>query len=343
MLQYDLNCKYKSGKEKERQLLIRRLYELGYDGMAWNQTITGKLQGHIKPLAPINIDTNFILASKQAAHDRSIYTSKPMVISSFRQLSRITLVLDDLADAQTLHINNLALHAYDIIAACPGNQKIFQYLCQTADIDIISFDFHHRLNFSINKKLLDAAVKRGIHFEISYSGLLQSPGTRREMLSSSQLIVQYLHNKHIILTSAADVAAILRGPSDVINIGTVLNIPKQHAVEAISMCCHKVIQRAQLRRLRKVPMELVSAEELRKSFPSSAAEETVEAVEKEEEADDEQEKGAGFMKFSGTVVAPFVGEGGGLQAKGKSFAQKEKKLNPVKSKHKSLKLVRKVK
>jgi ribonuclease P/MRP protein subunit RPP1 len=58
-------------------------------------------------------------------------------------------------DAQSLTIGNETLKNFDIIAVCPGNIKVFAYLCKTAEIDIISLDFTHRLPFGLNKKLID--------------------------------------------------------------------------------------------------------------------------------------------------------------------------------------------
>ena len=46
------------------------------------------------------------------------------------------ITVDELPDAQALHINNEFLKPFDIIAATPGNQKVFTYLCETADIGL---------------------------------------------------------------------------------------------------------------------------------------------------------------------------------------------------------------
>ena len=45
--------------------------------------------------------------------------------------------MDELNDAQALYVNNEVLKQFDIIAATPGNQKVFAYLCEKADIGII--------------------------------------------------------------------------------------------------------------------------------------------------------------------------------------------------------------
>jgi hypothetical protein len=70
-----------------------------------------------------------------------------------RQYSRLTVAVDDLIGAQALHINNEVLKPFDLIAAIPNDPKTFAYLCQQADIDIISIDFCRR-SFPLNKKMV---------------------------------------------------------------------------------------------------------------------------------------------------------------------------------------------
>ena len=78
-----------------------------------------------------------------------------------------------MADANAISTGNDAIRAFDVVAIVPGNQKIFAYACQTAEVDIISLDLTHRLPFALNKKLIDVAVKRNIFFEIQYSPIIE--------------------------------------------------------------------------------------------------------------------------------------------------------------------------
>lgn len=71
-----------------------------------------------------------------------------------RQLTRLQWSVDDIAEAQVLTASNPILKSYDIVAVCPGSQKVFAHLCKSADIDIITFDFSHRIPFAIDKKLV---------------------------------------------------------------------------------------------------------------------------------------------------------------------------------------------
>ena len=111
---------------------------------------------------------------QEALRQRKLYLNQgdDTVQPDIKQFSRITVTVDEMADASSISVGNEALRAFDIVAICPGNGKIFSYACQTAEVDIISLDFTHRLPFSINKKVLDIAVARGIYFEIKYSPIV---------------------------------------------------------------------------------------------------------------------------------------------------------------------------
>jgi ribonuclease P/MRP protein subunit RPP1 len=74
--------------------------------------------------------------------------------AKLRQFSRITISVEEVAEAQILSSSNETLSRFDIIAACPANSKVLGYLCRQGDIDIISLDFTHRLQFPLNKKMV---------------------------------------------------------------------------------------------------------------------------------------------------------------------------------------------
>lgn len=71
------------------------------------------------------------------------------------------------------------------------------------------------------------AVKRGILFEITYSPVIQGSATRRQVMESTSLVVEYMRGKHFILSSDVDSHAHLRGPYDVMNIGCVVGLPEE--------------------------------------------------------------------------------------------------------------------
>lgn len=214
---YDLCVNLKSSKEKDLKLAIKRIFELGWDCVAWTTSVNGRVTGnHIKPVKNIVMEPIHL---RDALQLRSLANNKS-ANTDVRQLNRITITVDDMMDAQMLTLGNAMLNHFDIIAVRPGNIKVMAHLCKTADIDIITLDFTHRLPFSINKKLLDEAMLRGIYFEIIYSPILGSAsGLRQEIFSNTRVLIQYLRGRNILLSSGADNVGQFRGPMDVCNIG----------------------------------------------------------------------------------------------------------------------------
>ena len=212
-----MNMRLKSSKEKDVRITVKRLFELGWDCVAWTTVANGKVSSNlIKPSKCILLEP---IQRREALLLRSLVTGHS-AIQDIRQLSRITVTVDDVIDAQLLTVGNAILNSFDIVAARPGNMKVMAYLCKTADIDIITLDFTHRLPFATNKKLLDEAVKRGIFIEILYSPIIgASSGARQEVFSNTRILIQYLRGKNIIISSGADNLAQIRGPMDVCNIG----------------------------------------------------------------------------------------------------------------------------
>ena len=267
-MHYDLHLRSKAGNEREKVRIVQRAYALGYDCICWDTSVIGKVTKSTAFPALVAIDAAFIFQSQHAIKERSLCPDKAqMSMNSFRQLRRVTVTVDEMTDALTLNLANESLHDFDIIAARPGNQRVFQYLCSTAEIDIISIDFAHRNNLSMNKKLLDEAVRRGIHFELQYAAFLHSPAIRREMLNTTQVMLQFLRGRNVIITSAADSANQLRGPFDVMNLGAVLGISEENAGRAISQNCSLVLKHAAKRRQRLLPTETISSEEFHRRFP----------------------------------------------------------------------------
>lgn len=67
---------------------------------------------------------------------------------------------------------NPILKSYDIVAVQPTNEKIFHECCTTLDLDIITFDLSQKLDYKLKKTPLQAAITRGIYFELNISAAL---------------------------------------------------------------------------------------------------------------------------------------------------------------------------
>eukprot|EP00981_Chlorochromonas_danica_P011888 scaffold4338_cov183-Ochromonas_danica.AAC.12 len=150
----DLCVKARSS-EKESYAIVRRCIELGWDSLAWTQTLLGKSGAKtISPRkCPVAVSPADLKASL-AMRSLLVGSSPSLSSSSFPQYSRLNVVVDDVADAQILSAGSDQFKHFDLLSATPGNGQVFAFLCKTADIDIISLDFSHRLSFPMNKKMV---------------------------------------------------------------------------------------------------------------------------------------------------------------------------------------------
>lgn len=285
LCRYDL-CVEPKNRVKDRQLILRRSYELGWDCIAWNVRASGKVNSssivHLKPVVDVSLD---VIQLREAALKRRLvvpagrYQSESQKakaseggvnLKALRQVSRLTVYPGDVMDAQTLTLGNEALRKFDIVAACPVDGKVFSFLCTTAEVDIISLDWAHA-PFPFHKKLLDAAVARGITFEVCYAGMYGTSATiRKKIMSGVHELLQYLNGRNVVLSSGADTPSGLRGPMDAANIGAVLGLSKKNAEGACSCSCARVMQRALQRKLGYLPLEIISSDEFHQRWPEKS-------------------------------------------------------------------------
>jgi RNase P/RNase MRP subunit p30 len=171
------------------------------------------------------------------------------------------VIVNDVVDAQALVANNEILRRFDIVAARTNDAKCFEHLCRYADVDVISPDFSRMLNFGADKKLLDAATARGIHFEICYSPMVKYLTARRCTLTSTRVWVHFLRGgRHLILSSGAETALELRGPMDVLNIGKILGMTEAGVHSAMDVACTKVLEHGMARKRRFLAAEVLAKE-----------------------------------------------------------------------------------
>ncbi len=168
----DLSVRLKPGtQDKELALIVRRLAEMGWSAMAWNQSVVGKAgqRYQVKPRGEVLLSASDIKSIKSlrclVRNDVSLASDEvdPIALAmsggklSFPHLvqyNRVTVTVDEVIDASTLTSTNESLREFDIVAAIPGDAKVFAYLCKVADIDVISLDFTRRVPFALNKKMV---------------------------------------------------------------------------------------------------------------------------------------------------------------------------------------------
>jgi hypothetical protein len=150
---FDLGVK--TGNAMTQQSILKRSYEMGWNTIAWNVTVSGKVGAAQCRLPADTVIADVHLSS--ASENRLMLSLSPNQQSPqpLKQLKRITVIVDDPSDGNNvLGIGNTSLKEFDIVAAIPGNSKAFAYLCKFADVDVVSLTLGSRLPFSINKKLV---------------------------------------------------------------------------------------------------------------------------------------------------------------------------------------------
>ncbi|XP_061374056.1 uncharacterized protein LOC133316340 [Gastrolobium bilobum] len=85
--------------------------------------------------------------------------------------------------------------------------------------------------------MVKAAIKRGVCFEVTYSGLVADIQIRRQLISSAKLLMDWTRGQNIVFSSGAPSVNELRGPCDVANLLSLLGLSKERAKAAISKNC----------------------------------------------------------------------------------------------------------
>ncbi|KAI9757992.1 MAG: Casein kinase II subunit alpha [Chaenotheca gracillima] len=224
---YDLNVPWAPGDSTGLQRTLAFLHELGYDCIALNHTISGKLPSDVT--CPIPKPLPFDIPTKT------------------RLLRRCTLILSD--PAQNHRLPALSA-AYDLLAIRPANERALQQACQSLDVSLISLDLTVRHPYHFKQAFFRSAVSRGVRFEISYApGILATDQTaRRNLISNATQLIRATRGKGIVLSSEAPRTVGIRAPFDVINLGAVWGLSQERGREAIEKEARAVVVTADMKR-----------------------------------------------------------------------------------------------
>ncbi|ORX39848.1 RNase P subunit p30-domain-containing protein [Kockovaella imperatae] len=188
------------------------------------------------------------------------------------QVSRLHLHLDDSRTHCLTGANSAVLKEYDIISVQPLTEKAFQLVCTDLclpgpnQVSIITLPLHERpYHFRLNRKQVRQAQRNGVMFEILYSAALSPSSASREtarryrqnFLSNAKELVRITGGKGIILSSGPGGGDdSMRGPLDLVNLGTMLGMPANLAKDAVSANPKRVLLNAQARRTFKGVMTM---------------------------------------------------------------------------------------
>ncbi|KAL6956299.1 ribonuclease P [Sarracenia purpurea var. burkii] len=252
---FDLNIPYfesdkhitdKAARKTARLKLVVKAMELGFAGVAYNRTIKGVMSESDRCVTPLFPLSSVLKLAPSLSAAVKLHRDLLNVPSSaaFRQYTRLTVAVDSSSQASALNSGNPILKTYDIVAVRPLNQNAFEQACQASEVDLISIDFSEKLPFRLKLPMVIAAIKRGVYFEISYSGLVMDAQARRQLISNAKLLVDWTKGKNLIFSSAAPSVTELRGPNDVANLSSLLGLPMERAKGALSKNCRSLITNA---------------------------------------------------------------------------------------------------
>lgn len=121
----------------------------------------------------------------------------------------------------------------------------FDQACNVSEVDIISLDFSQKLPFRLKLAMVQAAIKRGVHFEISYSHIIAGDHARRQILSEAKRLGEWTRGKNLIISGSAASFNEVRGPCDVANLSTIfLGLTMERAKAAVSGNCRSLVANA---------------------------------------------------------------------------------------------------
>ncbi|XP_023007325.1 uncharacterized protein LOC111499856 isoform X2 [Cucurbita maxima] len=248
---FDLNIPYdehssSSSIRVNRIKIVAKLMELGYSGIAYNRTIKGVMSDKDRCTIPLlNVSS---LQSILPTFSASLEFHRNLLgvprSSPFRQYTRLTICINSLQEILAVNSGNLILKTYDLIAVKPLNQNAFEQACEKLEIDIIAIDFAEKLPFRLKQGHIKSAIQRGVYFEIMYSDLLSDVHARRQMISTTKVLVDWTKGKNLILSSAASSVNEIRGPFDVANLSSLLGVSMERAKVAVSKNCRNLIANA---------------------------------------------------------------------------------------------------
>lgn len=160
------------------------------------------------------------------------------------QLKRLNIPVEDASTGQESLSNSSIIDEYDIVVVQPLTDRAFSFACNSMDVDLISVDCSSRLNFRFKTDAVRNALKRGLHFEILYGPMIMARGSRKQFVSNVQALSRECRGHGIVISSGATSSMELRGPLDVINLGTFWGMTEHQARCAISVNPASVVQSA---------------------------------------------------------------------------------------------------
>ncbi|KAM9325020.1 ribonuclease P protein subunit p30 [Gastrophryne carolinensis] len=221
---------------KKLQSIIDMAAHLGYSTVAINHIADfGKKKTEIgKPISP-----------------KDLFPSPPIVqgkSTPIKILTRLTIIASDHPHFNALRSTSSVIKLYDIVAVYPKNEKLFHKVCTGIDADLICINVTERNPFFFRRPSLNAAIGRGIFFELTYSSAIKDSTIRRYTISNAISLMQICKGKNIVISSGAERPLELRSAYDVATLGLLFGLSEGSAKAALSVNCRSVLLHAETRK-----------------------------------------------------------------------------------------------
>ncbi|KAG1826895.1 RNase P subunit p30-domain-containing protein [Suillus subaureus] len=231
------------------------LEHLGYTVIAFNQSVNKK----IDPKTHVNILDE--LLKQLRARPGTVF------------LKRLTIVLDNDSEKGfgLTNANTSLVEPYDVIALLPTTSATFSLACLTHSLPspltahIIALPLTlPRLPFQLKHTLVRTAIKNGTVFEINYAGAIGGESDaslstfgvsdtgvsgKRNWWAAAREVVRVTKGKGIIVSGGVASEADYRGPKDIANLLTLLDLAQNLAHDASVAVPKSLILRAQARKI----------------------------------------------------------------------------------------------
>ncbi|GIL58287.1 hypothetical protein Vafri_13366 [Volvox africanus] len=186
--------------------------------------------------------------SATRARAAAAVTAAPLPPCHLRQLKRLNFVASDVVQTSQLLSSKDIVRSYDIVSISTGNDRVLHQACTFLPVDIISLELWQKMGrFKPRADSIQAALKRGIYFEICYAPALRDPSARRSLFSNAQMLVRLTRGRNILISSSARSAFEVRSPLEVIHMATLFGLTLKQAQDAVSLAPREVLANAAAR------------------------------------------------------------------------------------------------
>lgn len=222
---YDLNVVW-TGNANQMRRNLSILSELGYQCVALNYVVSGKIRGIESPF------TDAVMKDLEAA------------VPKMRLVKRLTICLDDSSKNQSFAS---LTNQFDLVAVQPASERALQSAATALDIDLISVDVSNRLPFYLRHKTVCAAIERGIRFELRYAAGIEHAEVRRHTIANAAAVIRASRGRGIVTSSGLSHVPAARAPLDVVNLVTVWGLKSSAARDSVEKEAQNAVLNGKLR------------------------------------------------------------------------------------------------